>query len=123
MRHKNSNLRHSDSLLRPSSAVFLVFCCLIAAAVVQSAAATAAKSFHSITPHGGLTDAEAHYIRHRQLLYYRDEFGDRGENVTVDPSLVFENPRIRAAYVALQAWKQAILSDPFNLTADWVGSN
>ncbi|MFQ6619030.1 hypothetical protein Gotur_001015, partial [Gossypium turneri] len=46
----------------------------------------------------------------------------RGENVTVDPSLVFENPRLRNAYIALQAWKKAILSDPFNLTADWVGS-
>ncbi|MQL87468.1 hypothetical protein Taro_020011 [Colocasia esculenta] len=71
----------------------------------------------------GLTDAEAGYIRQRQLLYYRDEFGDRGENVTVDPSLSFPNPRLRAAYIALQAWKQAILSDPRNLTGDWVGWN
>ncbi|KAH7511889.1 hypothetical protein FEM48_Zijuj12G0030900 [Ziziphus jujuba var. spinosa] len=73
--------------------------------------------------HGSLTDVEASYIKQRQLLYYRDEFGDRGENVTVDPSLVFENDRIRNAYIALQAWKQAILSDPRNLTLDWVGSN
>ncbi|KAJ1418604.1 Leucine-rich repeat [Sesbania bispinosa] len=72
---------------------------------------------------GGLTDAEAMYIKQRQLLYYRDEFGDRGEEVTVDPSLVFENNRIRNAYIALQAWKQAILSDPRNLTKNWVGSN
>ncbi|KAJ4873627.1 Leucine-rich repeat extensin-like protein 4 [Raphanus sativus] len=57
------------------------------------------------------------------LLYYRDEFGDRGENVTVDPSLVFENPRLRSAYIALQAWKQAILSDPNNITLNWIGSN
>ncbi|KAI3781850.1 hypothetical protein L2E82_11877 [Cichorium intybus] len=71
---------------------------------------------------GRLTDSEAIYIRQRQLLYYRDEFGDRGENVTVDPSLVFENPRLRNAYIALQAWKQAILSDPQNLTVNWVGS-
>ncbi|CAA6666274.1 unnamed protein product [Spirodela intermedia] len=70
----------------------------------------------------GLTDAEAGFIRQRQLLYYRDEFGDRGEKVTVDPALFFPNPRLRSAYVALQAWKQAILSDPFNLTGDWVGS-
>ncbi|KAG9459316.1 hypothetical protein H6P81_003824 [Aristolochia fimbriata] len=70
-----------------------------------------------------LTDAEAHAIRQRQLLYYRDEYGDRGENVTLDPSLRFENPRIRSAYIALQAWKQAILSDPMNLTGDWVGSD
>jgi hypothetical protein len=63
------------------------------------------------------------YIKQRQLLYYRDEFGNRGEKVTVDPSLVFENPTIRNAYIALQAWKEAILSDPLNLTANWVGSN
>ncbi|KAJ1393504.1 Leucine-rich repeat-containing N-terminal, plant-type [Sesbania bispinosa] len=72
---------------------------------------------------GALTNAEATYIRQRQLLYYRDEFGDRGENVTVDPSLVFENDRIKNAYIALQAWKQAILSDPRNFTANWFGSN
>ncbi|GAB4828365.1 Leucine-rich repeat extensin-like protein 4 [Ancistrocladus abbreviatus] len=70
-----------------------------------------------------LTDVEANYIRSRQLLYYRDEFGDRGELVTVDPSLVFENSKLRDAYIALQAWKQAIISDPLNLTANWVGSN
>ncbi|KAL2494275.1 putative leucine-rich repeat extensin-like protein 4 [Forsythia ovata] len=52
-----------------------------------------------------LTDAEAHYIKQRQLLYYRDEFGDRGEKVTVDPSLVFENPRLGYTYIALQALK------------------
>ncbi|KAG2314584.1 hypothetical protein Bca52824_017706 [Brassica carinata] len=45
------------------------------------------------------------------------------QKVTVDPSLVFENPRLRNAYIALQAWKQAILSDPFNFTANWIGSN
>ncbi|XP_076942585.1 leucine-rich repeat extensin-like protein 7, partial [Bidens hawaiensis] len=72
---------------------------------------------------GSLTDSEAAYIPQRRLLYYQDEFGDRGENVTVDPSLVFENPRLRIAYIALQAWKQAILSDPTNLTSDWVGSD
>ncbi|KAK1282553.1 Leucine-rich repeat extensin-like protein 4 [Acorus calamus] len=70
---------------------------------------------------GRLSDEEATYIRRRQLLYYRDGFGDRGENVTVDPSLVFENPRIRDAYIALQAWKLAILSDPLNLTGNWSG--
>ncbi|KAI3711634.1 hypothetical protein L1987_70173 [Smallanthus sonchifolius] len=63
------------------------------------------------------------YIRQRQLLYYLDDNGDRGENVTVDPSLVFENPRLKNAYIALQAWKQAILSDPLNLTVNWVGSD
>ncbi|PRQ46610.1 putative leucine-rich repeat-containing, plant-type, leucine-rich repeat domain, L [Rosa chinensis] len=85
-------------------------------------ASTLSSSSHIIS-HGSLTDAEALYIKQRQLLYYRDESGDRGEIVKVDPSLVFENKRLRNAYIALQAWKEAILSDPFNLTGDWVGSN
>ncbi|PPD72207.1 hypothetical protein GOBAR_DD30895 [Gossypium barbadense] len=49
---------------------------------------------HYVSSHGGLTDKEVSYIKQRQLLYYRDDF----------------------------AWEKAILSDPFNLTADWVGS-
>ena len=63
------------------------------------------------------------FIKQRQLLYYKDYFGDRGEKVTLDPSFVFENDRLRNAYIALQAWKEAILSDPKNLTQDWVGPN
>ncbi|KAL5654044.1 hypothetical protein ACJX0J_033363, partial [Zea mays] len=42
--------------------------------------------------------------------------------VEVDPSWRFPSRRLRDAYVALQTWKrQAIFSDPNNLTADWVG--
>ncbi|KAL0338820.1 UNVERIFIED_CONTAM: Leucine-rich repeat extensin-like protein 2 [Sesamum angustifolium] len=38
-------------------------------------------------------------------------------------SLSFENPSLRQAYIALQAWKKAIFSDPFNFTANWTGSD
>eukprot|EP01018_Ginkgo_biloba_P022082 Gb_26318 [translate_table: standard] len=69
-----------------------------------------------------LSNAEVKYITHRQLLYYKDEFGDRGEKVDVDPRLNFSNPRQRSAYIALQAWKQAIFSDPLNITGNWVGA-
>ncbi|KAJ8532107.1 hypothetical protein K7X08_012030 [Anisodus acutangulus] len=31
------------------------------------------------------------------------------------------NPRLQKAYVALQAWKRVIYSDPNNMTANWVG--
>ncbi|KAI6681816.1 hypothetical protein NL676_035697 [Syzygium grande] len=96
---------------------------LLLLCAAAAAAASSSSERLPVSPHGGLTDAEATYIKQRQLLYYRDEFGDRGEHVAVDPSLAFENPRIRSAYVALQAWKQAILSDPKNCTADWVGSD
>ncbi|ESQ32093.1 hypothetical protein EUTSA_v10004209mg [Eutrema salsugineum] len=52
----------------------------------------------------------------RQLLYSRDD------PITIPPYLVFENARLERAYVALQAWKRAIISDPWNLTANWFGS-
>ncbi|KAI0508133.1 hypothetical protein KFK09_014267 [Dendrobium nobile] len=65
-----------------------------------------------------LTDAEAGYIRHRQLLYYRDGFA---EKVSIPPSFSFPNPRLRDAYIALQSWKLAIISDPKNKTGNWVG--
>ncbi|TVU35677.1 hypothetical protein EJB05_17578, partial [Eragrostis curvula] len=54
-----------------------------------------------------------------------DEFhGGEGRPaaVEVDPSWQFPSRRLRDAYVALQTWKlQAIFSDPYNFTADWVG--
>ncbi|KVH95828.1 leucine-rich repeat extensin-like protein 4 [Cynara cardunculus var. scolymus] len=31
------------------------------------------------------------------------------------------NPRLKQAYLALQAWKLVIYSDPYNTTSDWVG--
>ncbi|KAK2996981.1 hypothetical protein RJ639_025355 [Escallonia herrerae] len=43
--------------------------------------------------------------------------------LALDPSLDFENPRIKNAYIALQAWKRATLSDPYNITTTWDGSN
>ncbi|KAL2533552.1 LRRNT 2 domain-containing protein [Abeliophyllum distichum] len=36
------------------------------------------------------------------------------ENVKDLKKLSFENPSLSRAYTALQAWKQAIFSDPFN---------
>ncbi|KAJ4729777.1 Leucine-rich repeat extensin-like protein [Melia azedarach] len=33
----------------------------------------------------------------------------------------FANPKLHQAYVALQAWKRVIYSDPNNFTANWVG--
>ncbi|KDP39733.1 hypothetical protein JCGZ_02755 [Jatropha curcas] len=33
---------------------------------------------------GRLTNVKAMYIKKRQLLYYSDEYGDKGENVTID---------------------------------------
>ncbi|KAK7832504.1 leucine-rich repeat extensin-like protein 2 [Quercus suber] len=51
-----------------------------------------------------------------------DEDDEQGLAVAVDPNLRFENPSLRQAYIALQAWKSAIYSDPLNFTANWVGS-
>ncbi|KAL4320175.1 hypothetical protein GQ457_18G011700 [Hibiscus cannabinus] len=46
-----------------------------------------------------------------------------GEFDSVPSALTFDNPRLKRAYVALQAWKQAVISDPFKFTSNWVGSN
>lgn len=58
-------------------------------------------------------DDDSH--QHRRLLSYN------GDPLATEPWLEFENPRLKNAYIALQAWKEAILSDPKNITANWVG--
>ncbi|KAL5228303.1 hypothetical protein ABZP36_016568 [Zizania latifolia] len=47
--------------------------------------------------------------------------GGGAGDVPVDQSYAFPNPRLRDAYVAMQAWKRAVLSDPRNVTATWHG--
>ncbi|KAL2544770.1 Leucine-rich repeat extensin-like protein 3 [Forsythia ovata] len=56
------------------------------------------------------------YQRRRVLSY-------NGDSLAINPSLKFENPRLENAYIALQAWKEAIISDPKNITGDWIGHN
>ncbi|KAM2067131.1 hypothetical protein COP2_044778 [Malus domestica] len=77
-----------------------------------------------ISHNAGLRDSlrTSHY-KQRQLLYYIDQDGSRGETVTVPDALVFENSRLRSAYIALQAWKQAMVSDPRDQISNWVGSD
>ncbi|KAM2195862.1 hypothetical protein ACFX1R_029815 [Malus domestica] len=111
---KRSTLVHLSLLL---TALFLAASSLFYGTAAQEDRHQHRRNSH-IVSHGALSDEEALYIKNRQLLYYRNEFGDRGELVTVDPSLVFENDRLRNAYIALQALKQAILSDPLNITSN-----
>ncbi|KAI3468264.1 hypothetical protein Pfo_024927 [Paulownia fortunei] len=61
-----------------------------------------------------VSDIADDFRHHRQLLSYN------GDPLATDPRLKFENPRLKNAYIALQAWKEAILSDPKNITANWV---
>ncbi|KAJ0977866.1 hypothetical protein J5N97_013340 [Dioscorea zingiberensis] len=78
-----------------------------------SISAAAAFSTH------GLTATEAARIRRRQLLAVRDGAG----GAVIPPSFSFPNDHLRDAFIALQAWKQAIFSDPKNFTGDWRGPN
>ncbi|KAM1676540.1 hypothetical protein EV1_041594 [Malus domestica] len=116
---KRSTLVHLSLLL---TALFLAASSLFYGAAAQEDRHQHRRSSH-IVSHGALSDEKALYIKNRQLLYYRDKFGDRGELVTVDPSLVFKNDRLRNTYIALQALKHVILSNPLNITGNWVGSN
>ncbi|XP_057861705.2 leucine-rich repeat extensin-like protein 4 [Cryptomeria japonica] len=59
----------------------------------------------------------------RQLMTMEEKDFEFPKRVVVDPSLKFPNPRLRNAYIALQAWKSAISSDPSNVTGNWVGAN
>ncbi|KAF3943064.1 hypothetical protein CMV_030344, partial [Castanea mollissima] len=71
-----------------------------------------------------LSDAEASLIARRQLLTL-PENGDlpRDFEYEVDVVLTFANERLRKAYIALQALKKAIYSDPLNTTGNWVGAD
>ncbi|KAI3755991.1 hypothetical protein L1987_55802 [Smallanthus sonchifolius] len=62
--------------------------------------------------------SSSHHHHRRRLL---DEGGDTG--LVCDSSLDFENVRIKNAYIALQAWKVVIESDPHGATDNWIGSN
>lgn len=57
------------------------------------------------------------------LLQIKAAESGLGVHIKVDPKLKFENPKLREAYIALQSWKLAIFSDPFNFTANWNGSD
>lgn len=39
------------------------------------------------------------------------------------PQSSVANPRLNQAYIALQAWKKVIYSDPTNFTSNWIGSS
>ncbi|CAL1376189.1 unnamed protein product [Linum trigynum] len=81
MKEKNTNL----------FPLLLLLLSFVSLSLVNSS--SDAKIPPAISSHGTLTQAEVSYLRRRQLLYYKDEFGDRGENVTIPPGFVFENPR------------------------------
>ncbi|KAG7037829.1 Pollen-specific leucine-rich repeat extensin-like protein 4, partial [Cucurbita argyrosperma subsp. argyrosperma] len=71
-----------------------------------------------------LSDAEASSIARRQLLTFleTDDLPDDYES-TVVVTETFPNSRLRRAFIALQAWKRSIYSDPLNTTANWVGAD
>ncbi|XP_019052652.1 PREDICTED: pollen-specific leucine-rich repeat extensin-like protein 3 [Nelumbo nucifera] len=95
--------------MRSSGCFFLIFLLLF----------SSQDSFSS-----ALSEAEVSFIAHRQLLSL-PENGDLPENYEyqVDVNLTFPNARLRRAYIALQAWKEAIVSDPHKITTSWVGAD
>nr|KJB79255.1 hypothetical protein B456_013G040300 [Gossypium raimondii] len=80
--------------------------------------------FCSYAPTFALTDVEQSYITRRQLLALREngKLPD-GYEYTVKTTEKFENERLRRAFIALQAWKKAMYSDPKNITSNWFGPN
>ncbi|KAG6496944.1 hypothetical protein ZIOFF_044824 [Zingiber officinale] len=70
-----------------------------------------------------LSDVEVATIARRQLAALSENQGQLPKDLEFDIKIGIRiaNPRLRRAYVALQAWKDAIYSDPKNFTGDWVG--
>ncbi|XP_021827189.1 leucine-rich repeat extensin-like protein 4 [Prunus avium] len=52
-----------------------------------------------------------HHHHHRGNHYHPDSAAASDDS----------NPRLHRAFLALQAWKRVIYSDPYNFTANWVG--
>uniref|UniRef100_K7KSX0 Cell wall hydroxyproline-rich glycoprotein n=1 Tax=Glycine max TaxID=3847 RepID=K7KSX0_SOYBN len=71
-----------------------------------------------------LSNVEASFIVRRQLLHLHenDELSDNYAD-NYETNLTFPNPRLKSAYIALEALKKAIYSDPSNFTANWEGPN
>ena len=76
-------------------------------------AAVTVKQFHEIEEGGTPSKLRLHHQPRRALQQQRQ----------FPPLLALLNPSLRAAYVALQAWKASITSDPHGITSTWVGFN
>ncbi|KAG9130168.1 hypothetical protein Leryth_018757 [Lithospermum erythrorhizon] len=91
--------------MKPSSCFFIIL------------ALVSLSSFSYALNHG-----EAAFIARRQLQTL-PENGDIPDDLesTIQVPFTFENDRLRSAFIALQAWKKAIYSDPNNVTSNWNG--
>ncbi|KAL3571653.1 hypothetical protein D5086_025557 [Populus alba] len=91
-----------------ASTCFLVICLLLL------------SSFSSLSV--ALSLSEASFIARRQpsSLKKNVNLPDYFE-LKIELNITFPNPRLRKAYIALQAWKKAIRSDPLNITGNWEG--
>ncbi|XP_022157690.1 pollen-specific leucine-rich repeat extensin-like protein 1, partial [Momordica charantia] len=77
-----------------------------------------------LSPSLSLTDTETAYIGRRQLLHLKEHDELPADfKLEIDIPDTFPNERLKKAYVALQAWKVAIYSDPENITATWQGAD
>nr|CAB3492171.1 unnamed protein product [Digitaria exilis] len=76
-----------------------------------------------------VTSAEASFIAHRQLIAMKEAGGGESGDLPADfefddrVGANFPNPRLRRAYIALQAWRRAFYSDPKGYTSNWVGND
>eukprot|EP00249_Psilotum_nudum_P003759 c17253_g1_i1 orf=896-2224(+) len=72
---------------------------------------------------GHLTSPDSRQLIEQQQVHVEQFYSTgRGRSIVeVDESFEFDNDRLRNAYIALQAWKKVIYSDPSNITGSWVG--
>ncbi|XP_073305250.1 leucine-rich repeat extensin-like protein 7 [Primulina huaijiensis] len=92
-----------------SASLYVVFCLLFSVSTTHHI--NLSPDYHvSFDDHG-------HFHNHRRLLSYH------GDPLAIQPWLQFKNSRMKNAYIALQSWKESMISDPNNVTANWVGSD
>ena len=72
-----------------------------------------------------LTDEESKFLIRRQLHTLNENGHDLSDDydLKINVPFTFPNVRLRKAFIALQAWKMAIYSDPNNAMENWVGPN
>ncbi|RRT76923.1 hypothetical protein B296_00010036 [Ensete ventricosum] len=92
-----------------ASAPSLLFLLLFASSLSRPSSALSADA-------GAASTARRHLLALIENGILPDDF-----EFDIEIGVRIANPRLRRAYIALQAWRSAIYSDPFNYTGNWQG--
>eukprot|EP00249_Psilotum_nudum_P006025 c19404_g1_i2 orf=739-1182(+) len=114
---------HFSAMRTPRLIIFFSLCTLLHFCFVSAFASSHPVFSEQFYTGGHITEHESRQLEEQQQLHLEDFYHNGKGRITVeeDPDLEFDNDRLRDAFIAFQAWKRAIFSDPFNVTGTWVG--